>query len=348
MKLSVLDTRSPDHLPVLVPELERLGFHRYWATEHHSEFQSASPTIVAGLAAGITDHMRVGTAGVLLRAASALRIVEDFATLELFFPGRLDLGVAGALPSGAYATELQRDVPFAPPEAYAERVARLVELVRTRTLAGTSSRIGPRSNSLPELWMCGTSVRAARLAGSLGISFAYHHYLANPDQRINVDVGDAYRGAFVSVEESKPRLLVAAYGHCADSEVRAVEEWKASLALTRLSRVSSARRRVRRQRLRLSPSATAPMSWRSIASHRRSTNAHRRSRVSRRPWMALETTQTSPRQVDGLDIVRHASLCFALLLGCATQRTAPPLSQETVSTDLPNDTSTEPRQDGRL
>ncbi|MBZ0232212.1 MAG: LLM class flavin-dependent oxidoreductase [Deltaproteobacteria bacterium] len=229
MKLSVLDTRSPDHLPVLVPELERLGFHRYWATEHHSEFQSASPTIVAGLAAGITDHMRVGTAGVLLRAASALRIVEDFATLELFFPGRLDLGVAGALPSGAYATELQRDVPFAPPEAYAERVARLVELVRTRTLAGTSSRIGPRSNSLPELWMCGTSVRAARLAGSLGISFAYHHYLANPDQRINVDVGDAYRGAFVSVEESKPRLLVAAYGHCADSEVRAVEEWKAFL-----------------------------------------------------------------------------------------------------------------------
>jgi len=225
--VSVLDTQSPAHLPELLPELDRLGFHRYWATEHHSETQSASPTIVASLAAGITDHIRVGTAGVLLRATSALRVVEDFATLELFFPGRIDLGIAGATPPGDHARSLERDLPLASDGAYAERLTRLVEMVRSQRLPGGGGFIGPRSDSRPELWLCGTSERAARLAGTLGISFAYHHYLASADQRIASDVADAYRSSFVGFDEQPPRLLVAAYGHCASSDDQATTEWNA-------------------------------------------------------------------------------------------------------------------------
>lgn len=225
MKLSVLDTQHPAHLPELVPELERLEYHRYWATEHHSPQQSASPTIVAGLAAGVSDRIRVGTAGVLLRAAAALRVTEDFATLELFFPGRIDLGIAGAMPSGPYMAELQRDVAFPSNEAYTERIIRLLEMVRRRTLPSSSTPIGPQSYSRPQIWLCGTSIRAARLAGSLGMSFAFHHHLASADQGFVPGIGDAYRASFVAVDGGQPRLLVAAYGHCATSDDHAHNEW---------------------------------------------------------------------------------------------------------------------------
>ncbi|HUQ04839.1 MAG TPA: LLM class flavin-dependent oxidoreductase [Kofleriaceae bacterium] len=226
MILSVLDTQPPAHLPVLVPALEQLGYHRYWATEHHSPTQSASPTIIAGLAAGITERMRIGTAGVLLRASSALRVAEDFATLELFFPGRIDLGVAGATPASPMLDELARDIRIAFGEAYEERVRRLVELSRGGILPDGTTTVGPQRVSLPELWLCGTGVRAAKLAGALGVSFAFHHYLASSSQSVVPGIGEAYRTAYVDCDGHPPRIVVAAYGHCAPTEEAALVEWK--------------------------------------------------------------------------------------------------------------------------
>jgi luciferase family oxidoreductase group 1 len=225
--LSLLDTQSPTYLPDLLPELERLGFHRYWATEHHSAFQSASPTIVAGLAAGITERLRVGTAGVLLRAASALRVAQDFATLEMFFPGRLDLGIAGATPAGPHLDELARDIQIASGDSYEERVRRLVEISRRGLLPDGMTAVGPQRTSRPQLWLCGTSVRAAKLAGALGVSFAFHHYLASRSQSVVAGVGEAYRTAYIDVDGAPPRMVVAAYGHCAKTEEAALVEWNA-------------------------------------------------------------------------------------------------------------------------
>src|ERR1043166_171815 len=96
LDLSVLDISWPGHVPRLVTQLEASGYHRFWTTEHHTLSQSASPTVLAGLAAGMTERIRIGTAGILLKYASPAKVVEDFRLLELFFPGRIDLGIAGA------------------------------------------------------------------------------------------------------------------------------------------------------------------------------------------------------------------------------------------------------------
>lgn len=227
--LSLLDIQWPGHLPDLVPVLDDLGFHRYWASEHHSPRQSASPTLVAALAAGLCERMRVGTAGILLRAAAAMRVAEDFAALELFFPGRVDLGIASAWPGRHYDDAYALDVRMADDEVLRDRTRRLVDLVRSSS--GDASgplAAGPEPAARPQIWICGTGISSARMAAELGTRFAFHEYLA----RGRVDGAHCiatYRELFQQADElAAPYAAIAAYGACCDQDDVAHVRWQAS------------------------------------------------------------------------------------------------------------------------
>jgi len=241
--LSLLDTQWPGNLIDLLPAVEEMGYARYWATEHYSPGQSASPTLVTALAAGLTSRMRVGTAGVLLRLTSAMRVAQDFAALQLYFPGRIDLGVAGAPAGQPHDGAFAPDVVVPDASAQADRVRRLVGLVRRgiETDAGPVP-IGPISDgdgggdggdpaSRPQLWMCGTGASSAALAGALGMRFAFHHYLATQrGASLPVEIVAAYRAAFVPHGEGDaPHVAVAAYGSCAPTLAEAEAEWRGYL-----------------------------------------------------------------------------------------------------------------------
>jgi luciferase family oxidoreductase group 1 len=218
--ISVLDIQAPVQLPELVTALDDAGFYRYWSTEHYSPGQTASPTIVVSLVAGLTHNLRVGTAGVLLRTTSAIRVAADFATLELYFPGRIDLGIAGAVPNGEHAREISRDLKIADDAGYADRVERLRTLVDPET-----TTIGPVRETMPQLWMCGTSERSAKIAGQLGARFAFHRSIS-PPQTSAKQVMDAYRDSFVPRRGAEtPYCAVAAYGACAKDRATALDLW---------------------------------------------------------------------------------------------------------------------------
>src|SRR5678815_3218521 len=168
MLLSVLDTLSPIYLPRLVTQLDMLGYHRFWATEHHSPTQSASPTLAACLAAAMTVRIRVGTAGILMKYACPAKVAEDFRLLELYFSGRIDLGIAGA--SIAHEELYLDGRPRPGHESYAMRVRTLVNLV----LGNHDVVVGPVGPTVPTLWLCGSSVTSAILAGDLGMHFVCH------------------------------------------------------------------------------------------------------------------------------------------------------------------------------
>jgi luciferase family oxidoreductase group 1 len=230
--LSVLDTQWPGHLGELLTSLEEMGYHRYWASEHHSPRQSASPTLIAALAAGLTDRIRIGTAGVLLRLTSAMRVAEDFAVLELYFPGRVDLGLAAAGPGQPYERHYAADVAVPDADGYAERLRRLVGIVRRgieseATLVPVGPALGP-SASTPQLWLCGKGAASAALAGSLGLRFAYHEFLAaNGGQAGATEVIRAYRSSFAAhSEDDVPYVAVAGFGCCALTLREAEAEWR--------------------------------------------------------------------------------------------------------------------------
>jgi luciferase family oxidoreductase group 1 len=79
----------------LAQELERLGYHRFWVSEHHGVpgVAGSAPTVLAAAVAGATRTIRVGTGGVMLPNHRPLVVAEQFGVLESLFPGRIDMGL---------------------------------------------------------------------------------------------------------------------------------------------------------------------------------------------------------------------------------------------------------------
>ncbi|MEV6170741.1 LLM class flavin-dependent oxidoreductase [Streptomyces sp. NPDC051954] len=76
-------------------ELEELGYHRFWVSEHHGVpgVAGSAPTVLAAAVAGATRTIRVGTGGVMLPNHRPLVVAEQFGVLESLFPGRIDMGL---------------------------------------------------------------------------------------------------------------------------------------------------------------------------------------------------------------------------------------------------------------
>ncbi|QHC21788.1 MsnO8 family LLM class oxidoreductase [Streptomyces sp. GS7] len=74
---------------------ERLGYHRFWVSEHHGVpgVAGSAPTVLAAAVASATSAIRVGTGGVMLPNHRPLVVAEQFGVLESLFPGRIDMGL---------------------------------------------------------------------------------------------------------------------------------------------------------------------------------------------------------------------------------------------------------------
>ena len=225
-----MDTQWPGNIFKVVPHLENLGYHRYWTTEHRSPYQSSSPVLLAALAAQSSKTLRIGTAGVLLNMRSPTRVVEQFKLLEMLYPQRIDLGIAGALAKEPYLSPLLDGRPYPTKESYYKKVREVVRLIRNRPSLehGIDARIvGPSVSTRPQIWLCGTSIESAKQAGRLGIAFAYHHHLCK-DRHDGSSIIRAYIDTFKPKGAlPEPTFTVACYGLCAETEKEAHALWPA-------------------------------------------------------------------------------------------------------------------------
>ncbi|HEX8349781.1 MAG TPA: MsnO8 family LLM class oxidoreductase, partial [Hymenobacter sp.] len=77
---------------------DRLGYSRYWVSEHHntSSLAGTTPEVLLARLGAETEHLRLGSGGVMLPHYSALKVAENFRMLETLYPGRIDLGIGRA------------------------------------------------------------------------------------------------------------------------------------------------------------------------------------------------------------------------------------------------------------
>src|ERR1700745_1299164 len=82
----------------LVRRADDLGYHRYWVAEHHNmpSVGSTNPPVLMAMLAANTPRLRIGSGGVMLPNHAPLIVAEQFALLEAFAPGRIDLGIGRA------------------------------------------------------------------------------------------------------------------------------------------------------------------------------------------------------------------------------------------------------------
>ncbi|MFE2110805.1 LLM class flavin-dependent oxidoreductase [Kitasatospora sp. NPDC059463] len=105
LRLSVLDrsrtrrgeepARALRDTVAFAVEAERLGYHRFWVSEHHGVpgVAGSAPTVLAAAVAAATSRIRVGTGGVMLPNHQPLVVAEQFGVLAALFPGRIDMGL---------------------------------------------------------------------------------------------------------------------------------------------------------------------------------------------------------------------------------------------------------------
>jgi luciferase family oxidoreductase group 1 len=246
VRLGVLD-QSPvisGHTPAqaiaetvaLAAAAEELGYARYWLAEHHAIAALADPCpeILLTRVAAATRRIRVGTGGVLLPYYSPLKVAEVFRMLEALFAGRIDLGI-GRAPGGDQLTAqaLSRGhYTFA--EDFPQQVRDLMGFLDARLPPGhpfARVKAMPAGDTVPELWLLGSSDYSGGLAALLGLRFAFAHF-------ITAQGGDAvmhaYKSEFLaSAHEDAPHTLLCVFAICADTGAEA-ERLAASIDLRRL------------------------------------------------------------------------------------------------------------------
>ena len=87
-----------DAMVRLAKRVEDLGYTRYWIAEHHnmrSIASSATQLLIQHTLAN-TKKIRVGSGGVMLPNHSPYLIAEQYGTLEILYPNRVDLGLGRA------------------------------------------------------------------------------------------------------------------------------------------------------------------------------------------------------------------------------------------------------------
>jgi luciferase family oxidoreductase group 1 len=198
----------------LAKTAERLGYKRFWVAEHHgmpAVASSAPPVLIAHLAAA-TSTIRVGSGGVMLPNHAPLVVAEQFGTLEALHPGRIDLGLGRAPGTDMRTARALRHRFDLGADHFPEDVVELIGYLASDDQPGLDGSV-PGRGYLPEVWLLGSSLFSAELAGVLGLpySFAYHFAPRLLDEALA-----RYRSCFeTSVWLDRPRVMVAASVLCA-------------------------------------------------------------------------------------------------------------------------------------
>jgi luciferase family oxidoreductase group 1 len=204
---------------------DRLGFRRYWLAEHHATggLAGSCPEILIGRVAALTEHMRIGSGGVMLSHYSAFKVAEHFRMLETLFPGRIDLGIGRAPGSdGKTAMALRLGPGSLPIESFPRQIADLQGFLKNQLAADHpfhGIEAMPTGQSLPDLWLLGSSDQSAAYAAHFGCRFSFAHVI-NPHG--GEQVMAAYREYFEpSAELALPEGSIAVFVICADSDEQA-------------------------------------------------------------------------------------------------------------------------------
>jgi luciferase family oxidoreductase group 1 len=208
----------------LAQRAEELGYHRVWYAEHHnmaSIASSATSVLIAHVGAQ-TSSIRLGSGGIMLPNHSPLVIAEQFGTLEAMYPGRIDLGLGRAPGSDRNTTYALRRDPRAA-EEFPRDVLELQAFLSDESKV-TGVKAVPGQGSHVPLYILGSSLFGAQLAGMYGLPYAFASHFA-PDELEHALA--AYRSEFKpSAQLAEPYVIAGVNVTASDTAEDAREQFQ--------------------------------------------------------------------------------------------------------------------------
>ncbi|TDD57873.1 LLM class flavin-dependent oxidoreductase, partial [Actinomadura rubrisoli] len=153
---------------------------------------------------------------IMLPNHAPMVVAEQFGTLEALYPGRIDLGL-GRAPGTDQATAraLRRSPDALSVDDFPEQVVEL------RGYFDAQSKVTPAAGNEPPVWLLGSSGYSARLAGLLGLPFAFAHHFSSEN---TVPALTLYRDSFrPSAVLDEPYSMIGVSVTAAENDERARE-----------------------------------------------------------------------------------------------------------------------------
>ena len=241
IKLSVLDqspvrkgvnaARAIEETTILAEETERLGYHRFWVSEHHNttSLAGSTPEILIAHLANHTKTMRIGSGGIMLPNHSALKVAESFRLLEVMHPNRIDLGMGRAPGTDRITASMLNPSNNWSEQDFMEQLSDLQHYLHDLSDGGIQAKIKaiPIAETVPHQWLLSSSGQSALFASHFGMGLSFAHF-------INPVGGPAavqyYRKNFKpSLDLALPADNVALFVFCSESQEK-VEQQEALMS----------------------------------------------------------------------------------------------------------------------
>lgn len=236
MKLSIVDlatvipgeTRHDAlmHSIEVAQYIEKLGFNRMWVAEHHRSGSIAGrvPEVLIATIAANTSTIRVGSGSVLLNHYSPFKVAEVFSTLNELYPGRIDLGAGRATTGPVTDLALQQDRSKKHRSDSNQQIMELIAWLENNFPEDHPfKQVSVHTiDSLPELYLLGSSSWSASAAAHLGLRYVFAGFI---NQKGAKEIINSYRSNFkpsdgVSGVKS-PQVILSVHVVCADNEEEA-------------------------------------------------------------------------------------------------------------------------------
>jgi len=196
---------------------ESLGFNRYWLAEHHNMggIASSATAVLIGHIAGKTNTMRIGSGGIMLPNHAPLVVAEAFGTLAELYPDRIDLGLGRAPGTDQATMRALRRNRLNSAEDFPNEVSELQRLLAAPS-AGQVITATPGAGTNVPIWLLGSSLFSAQLAGERGLPYSFASHFA---PRMLLEALQVYRRSFKpSAALDKPYVMIGVPVIAADTD----------------------------------------------------------------------------------------------------------------------------------
>ena len=209
-----------NHSLALAQVADEVGYTRYWLAEHHNSeaIGSSATSILIGKITEGTKRIRVGSGGVMLPNHSPLIIAEQFGTLGILYPNRIDLGLGRAPGTDQATANAIRSDFYQAAMSFPAEVQKIQDYFSIKNASEKVRATVAEGVDVP-LYILGSSTDSAHLAASKGLPYAFASHFATTHLMNALDI---YRREFQPSEVlEKPYTLAGVNIIVADTDEEA-------------------------------------------------------------------------------------------------------------------------------
>ena len=201
---------------------EALGYHRFWVSEHHNaaSIAGSTPELLMVKLADETNHLRIGSGGIMLPNHSTLKMAENFRMLETLFPNRIDMGMGRAPGSDRITASILNPSNTFSEESYLMQLAHLQHYFNDTAGTDYGPLLAiPQSETIPQQWILSSSGGSSKIAAQFGMGLVIAKFI-NGD--VGPEVVKTYRNAFEpSALFKTPQAMLAIWVMCVETQEEA-------------------------------------------------------------------------------------------------------------------------------